>query len=89
LRFYLQGLGRLRVARTTQDAQRAIADLQSACQLEPESGMARAALAQAFLRDFQITREADRLSAAEAAARVAVGLEAVSDLKDDLARGLS
>ena len=73
LRFYLQGLGRSRMTRTTQDAQRAIADLTSACQLEPESGIARAALAQALLRDYQITRDADQLAAAEASAATGAG----------------
>ena len=73
LRYQLQGIGRLRGAQDS-DAQKALADFEAACQMEPESAVPRAGLAAAQLRLYASTQDTSWLNQAEASAREAVAL---------------
>ena len=72
LRFHLQGLGRTRTATTEDEALRAVSDLETACRVEPEAAVVRAALASAQLKVFVLGDDRGWLERAEASAREAV-----------------
>jgi len=76
LRFYLQGLGRIRSSSDTAMAERAIEDLQLACRTGPETAVARAALAAAQLKAFNLASDdREQLARAERSAHEAVDLD--------------
>lgn len=75
LRFYLQGLGRLRAAKTEADAVLAVKDLELASRTEPEAAAPRASLAAAELRAHAISDDSTWLAKAKATAREAIALD--------------
>ena len=75
LRFYLQGIGRLQVAKNADETKRAVGDLELACRTEPDAAVAVAALASAQHLMFEYGNDRDWLAKAEAAARQAVRLD--------------
>jgi serine/threonine-protein kinase len=74
LRFHLQGIGRLRSAQSG-DAEKAIADFETASRMEPESALPHAGLVGAELRLHDSTQDSSWLKRAEASARQAVALD--------------
>ncbi len=72
LRFYLEGLGRLRTAESAADAARAVATFEDACRTEPDAAPPRAALASAEFRAYRLGADPDGLAKGEAVAREAV-----------------
>ena len=75
LRFLLQGIGRRRMAETTEEKQRALADFETAYRTEPDPAAPRAWLAAAQITLFHATKDTNWLVRAEAAAREAVALD--------------
>jgi tetratricopeptide (TPR) repeat protein/tRNA A-37 threonylcarbamoyl transferase component Bud32 len=75
LRFYLQGLGRLRAPRDSEVVKRAITDFEQASRTEPDAAVARAGLARALGGLFLLTKDPAQLTRAEAAGREAVALD--------------
>lgn len=75
LRFYLQGLGRRRLASTPEAALAAVSDFEVACRTEPQGAVARAGLAAAELGAHRATKDSTWLARATASAREAVRLD--------------
>jgi tetratricopeptide (TPR) repeat protein len=75
LRFYLQGLGRRRLASTPEAALASVADLEVACRTEPQGAVARAGLAAAQMGAYRATKDSTWLTRATASAREAVRLD--------------
>ncbi len=75
LRFYLQGIGRLRAGRDSSALNQASIDFETACQTEPEAAVARAGLASAQLRLHLLSKDPAMLQRSEATARDAVGID--------------
>lgn len=75
LRFVLQGIGRIRSAKTEPEVLAAVADLELACRAEPEASVPRAWLSGAYYRAYGMTKDAAWLAKAERSAREAVGLD--------------
>jgi tetratricopeptide (TPR) repeat protein/tRNA A-37 threonylcarbamoyl transferase component Bud32 len=75
LRFYLQGIGRMRAARDSGAVKQASSDFETACGTEPGSAVTRAGLASAQLRLFVLTKDPAMLASSEVTAREAVGID--------------
>ena len=75
LRFYLQGIGRLRAARDADALKQAVSDLELAGRTEPGAAVVRSALATAQLRLHLATKDPALLALAEGTAREAVGID--------------
>jgi tetratricopeptide (TPR) repeat protein len=89
LHFHLQGLGRLSSSKTAGDIQGAIDAFELGCRTEPESGVLRAALADAERQMYYETRDTQWLTRASASAREAVALESRAETQSSLAFTLS
>jgi len=75
LRFYLQGIGRLRAAHDAEALKLASSDFEVACRTEPGAAVARAGLANSQVRLHLLTKDPALLTRAEVTAREAVGLD--------------
>lgn len=75
MRFYLEGLGRIRATRSEQDARAAVDRMESACRAEPGAGVPQAGLASAYLGLYARNRDASSIDDAERSAREAIELD--------------
>ncbi len=75
LRFHFQGLGRMRTARTPEEARSAIADFETACRTEPDAAAPRAGLAAAQFAANTLVKDSTLVTLAEATAREALALD--------------
>jgi tetratricopeptide (TPR) repeat protein len=75
LRFYLQGVGRLRAARDSATLKQASSDFEVASKTEPGAAVTRAGLASAQLQLHLLTKDPAMLARSEATAREAVGID--------------
>ncbi|MEO5616218.1 MAG: protein kinase [Candidatus Eisenbacteria bacterium] len=72
LRFYLQGMGRLRAAADSAEALRALAEFEAACRTEPEAAVTEAGVSAAAFKLHQLTANAVWLVRADESSRRAV-----------------
>ncbi len=78
LSFLLQGIGRLRMATTLEQARRAVGDLELACRTEPDAVAARVWLAGAQRRCFLYSNDPTWLDQAEVSVREAINRDHAS-----------